>query len=58
MEKLDFRTILRQKIADRLNKRVEDLVPWQDYDPIMLDGQVDAARQQQRDPNAPTWTGD
>jgi hypothetical protein len=58
MEKPNFRSILMQKIADRLNKRVEDLVPWQDYDPIVIDGQVDANRQQHTNPNSPVWTGD
>lgn len=31
------REVILQPIADKLGKKVEELKPWEDYDPIWLD---------------------
>lgn len=49
-------SLIMQNIAARLGKERGDLVPWEDYDPIMVDGDAwRILRDQQR---LPVWTGD
>ncbi len=51
----ELKKIAYQQVADSLGKKVEDLVPWVDYDPISLD---DGCYYESRGLSGVRWTGD
>ena len=57
---MDYATIslrLKTNLANTLNKTVEELVPWVDYDPIVMDNACwRYIRESQNQYN--NWTGD
>ncbi|MCP9448130.1 MAG: hypothetical protein NNA22_11270 [Nitrospira sp.] len=51
----EARTILLERAAARLGKMANELVPWDDYDPIAVD---EAALHMSRGHSGVRWTGD
>jgi hypothetical protein len=57
MDFISARNIIKTNIANRLNKSVEDLIPWTDYDPITVDESAYSIMRQSQG-ICSNWSGD
>ena len=57
MDFISARNIIKTNIANRLNKSVEDLILWTDYDPITVDESAYSIMRQSQG-ICSNWTGD